>query len=137
MTVVYIHPKADAVSATNTIFEVAQKLQSISPEALSFILSDFNHVSLKKALAHYYQYVTCPTKRKKTLDLCYGSVRDAYRSLPLPPLGSADHKCVFLLPTYKTVLRREKIQTKDVKVWTEDEVLCLQECYDCTDWNVL
>lgn len=38
MTVVYIHPKADAVSATNTIYEVAQKLQSISPEAPSFIL---------------------------------------------------------------------------------------------------
>lgn len=25
---------------------------------------------------------------------------------------------------------------KDVKVWTEESVLCLQECYDCTDWNV-
>lgn len=136
MTVVYIHPKADAVSAASTIFEVVQKLQSISPEAPSLLLGDFNHVSLKKTLPHYYQYVTCPTRRNKTLDLCYGTVKDTFKSLPLPPLGSADHNCVFLLPTYRTVLRREKVQTKDVKVWTEDSVLCLQECYNCTDWNM-
>lgn len=136
MTVVYIHPKADAVSAASTIFEVVQKLQSISPEAPSLLLGDFNHVSLKKTLPHYYQYVTCPTRRNKALDLCYGTVKDAFKSLPLPPLGSADHNCVFLLPTYRTVLRREKVQTKDVKVWTEDSVLCLQECYNCTDWNM-
>lgn len=37
MTVVYIHLKADAVSAASTIFEVVQKLQSISPEAPCFI----------------------------------------------------------------------------------------------------
>lgn len=136
LTVVYIHPKADAVAAANTIFEVEQKLQSISPEAPNFILGDFNHVSLKKVLSHYQQYVTCPTRRNKTLDMCYGSVKDAYKSLLLPPLGSADHSCVFLLPIYKTILRREKVQVKDVKVWTEESILCLQECYECTDWNV-
>lgn len=92
MRVVYIHPKADAVSVASTIFEVVQI------QAQSFILVDFNHVA--KALAHYYQYVTCPTRRNKRLNLCYGSVRDAYKSLPLPPLGSANHNCVFLLPTY-------------------------------------
>ncbi len=45
-----------------------------------------------------------------TLDMCYGSVKVAYKSLALPPLGSADHNCVFLLPIYKTVLRREKVK---------------------------
>ena len=27
------------------------------------------------------------------------------------------------------------MQTRDVKVWTEDSTLCLQECFDCTDWD--
>ena len=34
------------------------------------------------------------------------------------------------------VLKREKAQTKDIKDWTEESVLCLQECYDCTDWDM-
>ena len=108
LTAVYIHPKANAASASSTIFDVVQKLQSISPDAPNFILGDFNHVSLKKTLTNFQQFVTCPTRRDKTLDLCYGSVRDAYKSLPLPPLGSADHNCVHLLPKYKTVKKREK-----------------------------
>lgn len=132
---VYIHPKANAAPASNTIFDVVQKLQSISPDAPNFILGDFNHVSVK-TLRNFYQYVSCPTRRDKTLDLCYGSVKDAYKSLPLPPLGAAEHNCMHLLPIYKTVLKREKAKTKDIKNWTEESVLCLQECYDCTDWDM-
>lgn len=84
-----------------------------------------------------YQYVSCPTGRDKTLDLCYGSVKEVYKSLPLSPLGPGDHNCVHLLPTYRTVLKREKVQTKDIKDWTEESVLCLHECFDCTDWDML
>ena len=136
LTIVYIHPRANATSASSTIFDLVQKLQSISPDAPNFILGDFNHVTLKKTLTNFYQYVSCPTRRDKTLDLCYGSVKEAYKSVPLPPLGSADHNCVHLLPIYKTVLKREKTLTKDINVWTEESVACLQECYDCTDWDM-
>lgn len=48
-------------------------------------------------------------------------------------LGSTDHNCVYLLPTYKTVFKREKVQTMDVKVWTNDTVLSLQGCFNSTD----
>lgn len=106
ITTVYIQPKTNAAPACNTIFDVVQKLQSISPDAPNFILGDFNHVSLK-TLGNFYQYVSCPTRRDKTLDLCHGSVKDAYKSLPLPPLGAADYNCMHLLPIYKTVLKRE------------------------------
>ncbi len=136
ITAVYIHPKANASSACKIIFDVVQKLQSILPDAPNFILGDFNHVSLKKTVPNFYQYVSCPTRWDKILDLCYGSVKEAYKSSPLPPLGSGDHNCVHLLPTHRTVLKREKVQTKDIKDWTEESVLCLQECYDCTDWNM-
>lgn len=115
---------------------MAQKLQAVSPDAPNFIMGDFNHVCLKKVLKNYYQYVTCFTRRDKILDRCYGSVRDAYNSVPLPPLGSADHNCVYLLPSYKTVLKRENTRTRDVKVWSEDSILSFQECFSCTDWNI-
>lgn len=26
--------------------------------------------------------------------------------------------------------------TKDIKVWSEESVLSLQECFDCTDWDI-
>ena len=90
---------------------------------------------LQKTLPNFYQYVSCPTRRDKILDLCYGSIKNAYKSVSLPPLGSADHNCVHLLPIYKTALKKERVQTRDVKVWTEDSTLCLQECFDCTDWD--
>ena len=69
ITVVYIHPRAHAPSACKTVYEVVQKLQSISPESPAFILGDFNDVSLKKLVPNFHQYVTCPTRRDKTLDL--------------------------------------------------------------------
>ncbi len=136
LTVVCIHPKANAAAASSVIFDVVQKLQSVSPDAPNFILGDFNNVSLKKTLKDFYRYVSCPTRRDKTLDICYGSLKDAYKSILLPPLGSADHNCVYLMPTYQTVLKREKVQTKEMKDWTEESVSCLQECYDCTDWDM-
>ncbi len=136
VTTVYIHPRANVDSACSSIFEVVQKLLSISPDAPNFIMGDFNHVSLKKTLRNFYQYVTCPTRRDRTLDLCYGLEKDAYKSLPLAPLGRADHNCVHLLPTYKTVLKGVKVQTKDIRVWTQEAVERLQACFDCTDWDL-
>ena len=53
---VYIHPKTNAASASR-IYDIIQKLQTISPEAPNFILGDFNHVSLEKTLTNFYQYV--------------------------------------------------------------------------------
>jgi len=136
VTVVYIHPKADVRSATDTVFKVTHDLQSISPDAPNFILGDFNHCNLKTSLNNFYQYVTCPTRRNKTLDLCYGSIKGAYKSEAGPPLGCSDHNTFHLLPTYRSVLSREKVCIKQVKVWSNDSSLALQGCFDCTDWSL-
>lgn len=136
VTVVYIHPRANADKAAESILQVTQKLQGISPEAPVFVLGDFNHCSLKKCLRDFHQYVTCPTRQKKSLDLCYGSIKDAYKALPLPPLGGADHNCVQLIPSYRTALRRGKTLIKHVKNWTEEAILSLKGCFDCTDWGM-
>lgn len=46
-----------------------------------------------------------------------------------PQMGFEDHNCVHLLPIYKTVLKREKAHSKDIKEWTGESVLCLLELH--------
>lgn len=47
ITTVYKKEKANPSTATSTIFDVVQKLQSMSPEAPHYILEDFNRVTEK------------------------------------------------------------------------------------------
>lgn len=61
----------------------------------------------------------------------YGSVKGAFKSLPLPPLKRADDKCVQLMPAYHSALRRDQIMTKQIHNWTNE--LSLQGCFDITD----
>ena len=68
--------------------------------------------------------------------MCYGTVKNAYVSSPLPPLGTSDHIAVHLRPTYKTLVEREKPQTRTVKIWNNDSIMALQGCFDCTIWEV-
>ncbi len=43
---------------------------------------------------------------------------------------------MLLLHTYKTALKGEKIQTTEVKIWSEESTACLQGCFDCTNWEM-
>ncbi len=135
LTVAYIHPKANAKNAVTTIQKVTQKLQSLSPDAPCFVLGDFNHCNLK-SMNTFYQYVSCPTRLDKTIDLCYGAVNGAYKSIALPPLGSSDHNIILLIPTYKPLLKRGKTATKEVEMWTEDAIEELRGALECTEWDV-
>ena len=128
-TLVYIHPKADFNKATRIIFNISQKLEALSPDAPKFILGDFNNCPVKRSLRTYYQYVDCHTRKKKTLDLCFGTVKDAYTATPLPPLGTSDHNVVYLRPAYRRLLEREKPQVKTVKVWDNESTMALQGCF--------
>ena len=136
VTVVYIHPKANVDRAAQHICDVTQKLDSLSPDAPKFVLGDFNQCKLNKCLPTYQQYVTCPTRMDRTIDLCYGSVPNAYRSIAKPPIGDSDHNTVHLVPIYKSLLKRAKCVEREVKVWNEDGIARLQGCFDCTDWDV-
>lgn len=49
LTVVYIHPKANAQNAAQTIEKVIQKLQSLSPDAPCLLMEDFNNCKLHKS----------------------------------------------------------------------------------------
>ncbi|KAK0146882.1 putative RNA-directed DNA polymerase from transposon BS [Merluccius polli] len=134
---VYIHPRANATTATDHIKNVLDRLEQRSPDAPKFIMGDFNHCSIDKSFKGFYQYVNCTTRLGKTLDKCYGSVPDAYRAVSLPPLGSADHSTILLAPAYTPVVKRTERVNKDIKQWTPDSIDRLQGCFETTDWNTL
>ncbi|KAK0141137.1 hypothetical protein N1851_021878 [Merluccius polli] len=92
--------------------------------------------NLKKALGTYEQYVTCPTTHKNTiLDLCYGSVSGAYKSLPMTSFGASYHSSVYLMPVYKRSFRCLEQEERTVKIWSETSISSLQACFECTDWD--
>lgn len=117
ITLVYIHPKPNATNATWAIADTVHRLQNIAP---SFIMGDFNHCKLGKSLANFHQYVTCPTRNMRCLDLCYGSIKGAYKSFQQAPLGTSDHSVVYLCPTYKPVLKETKPERRLVPVWSAE-----------------
>ena len=84
----------------------------------------------------YRQHVTCPTRDMNTLDHCYTTIKDAYRSVPRAALGLSDHCLVHLIPTYRQKLKCAKPVVRTVKRWTDESKMQLQACFDCTDWSV-
>ncbi|KAK0133217.1 hypothetical protein N1851_031280 [Merluccius polli] len=115
VTVVYIHPKADVDIATRAISKTVNRLQAIAPDAPNLVMGDFNHCKPGKTLCSFEQYATCSTRLTNCLDLCYGSVKGAYKSLQRAPFSTSDHYCVYLVPHYKPVLRKHKPECKIVR----------------------
>lgn len=111
VTVVYIHPNAIRNNATDTLKKTVNKLQSDFPDAPKLILGDFNTCDVRHIMLDFHQYVSGPTRRNKTLDLCYGSIKDAYKSDELSPVGSSDHSAILLIP----VNQKQQIKTKESK----------------------
>ena len=104
------------------ICDVTQKRDASSTDASKFILGDLYQCKLENCLPTYHRYIMGPTRMNKTIDLCYGSVANAYRSIPKPPIGDAVHNTVHLVPIYKCVLKRAKYVESQVKVCNQDSV---------------
>jgi hypothetical protein len=136
VSVVYIPPKADVKAAADKIREVVMKQESTCPDSIRLVLGDFNVCRLSKVLPNYRQYVTCKTCKDSTLDLCYGNVARAYKSIPLPSLGRSVHNMISLLPMYKSRLKSCKPKKKTVRQWSLDVTLALDACFYQTDWDV-
>ena len=134
---VYIPPSANPTKACETAHSTISRLQTNHPSALILISGDFNHVTLKKSLPDFRQYVSCFTRGDKTLDLMYANLRDAYSSSPLPPLGKSDHNLVLLTPCYVPLVKRQPATMKTVRRWTDEAIDSLQGCFEITDWHAL
>ncbi|TWW81812.1 hypothetical protein D4764_01G0016270 [Takifugu flavidus] len=134
--VVYIPPSANADAACDVLLSAVSRLQTQHPDALLLISGDFNHASPSSSLPKFTQYVTCHTRDNKTLDLFYANTKEAYHSLPLPPLGRADHNLVHLQPVYKPLVQRQPAVTRTVKKWSEEAEEALKDCFNTTLWDV-
>ena len=93
---------------------------------------DFNHASLSSSLPTFKQYVSCPTRDNKTLDILYANTKDAYTSSPLPPLGTSDHNLVHLMPMYKPLVLRQPAVTRTVRRWSDGTEEALKDCFGTT-----
>ncbi|TWW53320.1 hypothetical protein D4764_0013870 [Takifugu flavidus] len=76
------------------------------------------------------------TRDNKTLDLFDANTKEAYHSLPLPPLGRADHNLVHLQPVYKPLVQRQPAVTRTVKKWSEEAQEALKDCFNTILWDV-
>ena len=129
-------PGPDNTLAAECIAESYNKALSRSVDQPVFILGDFNTCDITKHLPNLHQYVTCPTRLDKTLDLCYGNVPGAYAAKCRPPLGRSDHNVVHLLPKYRQKLKREGPRISQSRVWTPGTTDELQCCFEATDWDI-
>ena len=136
VTVAYSHPKANKAQAAAEIAEVVRSLQTISPDAPNLVLGDFNSCNLQTVLPKFKQYITCNTRQQGQPDRCYGNIKDAYKSVPLPNIGNSDHETVHLIPAYRPKIETEPVVSKSVKKWSKEAIETLQGCYECTDWDI-
>ena len=93
-------PQADTSMGLNKLYLTLCKLETTYPEGAFIVAGDFNKANLKTRLPKLYQQLDCATRAGKTLDHCYSNFRDAYKALPRPPFGKADHDSILLLPAY-------------------------------------
>ncbi|XP_058038014.1 uncharacterized protein LOC131197679 [Ahaetulla prasina] len=133
---VYVPPQACVNEALRTLADQIMEAEAKHPDSLAIVLGDLNKANLRKELPKYFQHVNCPTRGKNTLDHCYTTLKDAYRSLPRAAVGHSDHCMIHLVPAYRQRLKAIKPIIKSVKTWTEESELKLQACFDCTDWNI-
>ncbi|KAI4904532.1 hypothetical protein NFI96_034261 [Prochilodus magdalenae] len=98
---------------------------------------DFNHVTMARTPPNFTQYVDCPTREERTLDLLYANVKDAYSCSPLPPLGGSDHNLVSISSKYVPQVKSQPVTTRTVRRWSEETSEVLQDCFETTDWTAL
>ena len=103
---VYVFDTLSAIKSGKTIADAIYDLQLTAADAPCVLAGDFNHCDLRKIIPSLKQYVSFPTRKNSTIDLCYENIPHAYKSYPIPPIGNSDHDTVKLVP-----LNRPKIHT--------------------------
>ena len=119
LTAVYIHPRANTDTAIRELSAIIARHKNASPDCLTITAGGFNEANLKRELPKLRQLVTCRTRGNKTLDHCYCSHKNAYKSVERPALGNSDHSMVLLKPSYKQQLKQSKPGVKSVKQWKQ------------------
>ncbi|KAI4897872.1 hypothetical protein NFI96_027461, partial [Prochilodus magdalenae] len=103
------------------------RLQTQHPDAFIAISGDFNHITLDSVLTAFHQYLDCPTRKNRTINLLYPNVKDAYTATLLPPLGKSDHNLVYLQPQYTPRFRTQPITTRSFRKWSPGAEAALRD----------
>lgn len=137
LTVMLVYvPGPNYKEAAEHITETYNSIVSRSADQPVFIMGDFNMLSLSPHLPTLNQYITCPTRSTRTLDLCFGNIEDAYKPVCRPPIGKSDHNVIHLLPKYRQLVKRVKPSVRTVQVWDTESEDRLKDCFDITNWAV-
>ena len=134
--VVYIPPSANAKEALATPYGAISDLENKHPEGLIIVAGDFNRANLKTALPKFHQHVDFATRGANMLDLVYTTIPGVYWAEPRPHLGYSDHISVKLIPAYRLLVRCSRPANRQVKTWPEGAISALQDCFECTDWQM-
>ncbi len=133
---VYIPPCANAKDALRELYSAISEQQTNNPDGFFIIAGDFNHANLKTVLPKFYQHVNFATRGNNTLDFVYTTGKNAYKAEPRPHLVYSDHISVMLIPAYRPLLKLAKPVQKLITIWPNDATSTLQDCFQCTDWNM-
>ncbi|XP_059805435.1 uncharacterized protein LOC132380556 isoform X1 [Hypanus sabinus] len=136
LTAAYIPPQTDTKPALDSLCAVINSFERRYPEALFIIAGHFNHADFRSVSPHYYQHVSFATSGPNTLDHCYTTIREAYRSIPRQHLSNPAHRAVFLIPAYRQKVKREKPEQKLVPCWSEETKEILRDCFESVDWKM-
>ncbi len=90
----------------------------------------------KDSFAKVLPTCTFCNKVNNTLDFVYTTEKNAYKAVPRPHLGFSDHISVMLIPAYRPLLKLAKPVQKLITIWPENATSTLQDCFQCTDWNM-
>ncbi len=136
ITAVYIPPQANTDQALKELYRNISEQETTHPDAAFIITGDFNKANFRTIAPKYFQHITINTRGDCVLDHCYTSFRDAYKSLPRPPLGKSDHSSILLLPAYRQKLKREAPALRTIQCWSDQSDAILQDCFDHVDWDM-
>lgn len=135
---VYIQPRADAEVACETLYSTVARLQTQHPDSFIAISGDLNHVTLDSTLTGFHQFVDCPTRKNRTIDLLYANIKGAYMAAtPLAQLGKSDHNMVYLHPQYVPLVQRQPVTKRSFRKWSPGAEDSLRDCFESTDWSTL
>ncbi|XP_047656443.1 uncharacterized protein LOC113651616 isoform X1 [Tachysurus fulvidraco] len=136
ITAVYIPPQANTDQALKELYGYISEQETAHPDAAFIVTGDFNKANFRTIAPKYLQHITINTRGDRILDHCYSPFRDAYKSLPRPPLGKSDHSSILLLPAYRQKLKREAPALRTIQCWSDQSDAILQDCFDHVDWDM-
>lgn len=96
------------------LYNIISEQQKTYPDAFFIAAGDFNQASLKSVLPRFYQHVNIATRGENTLDLVYTNIKDSYKAVSLPHIGTSDHLAVMLIPAYRPRVKQFKSEVRKI-----------------------